>query len=149
MQTQVTHKWFYSHAPEIVWEYLTDSELLAEWLMKNNFRPEAGYEFRFETKPLPNFNFDGIVYCKVLEIVPCSKLSYSWKGGPGDGTITLDSIVEWTLAAKDGGTELLLQHHGFKNEANAAIFAVMDEGWLKNMKEIEQLINSTRDGSNA
>jgi uncharacterized protein YndB with AHSA1/START domain len=64
--------------------------------------------------PLPDYNFDGIVYCKVLEVVPFKKLSYSWKSGPGNGGITIDSLVVWTLDPKEGGTQLLLEHSGFK-----------------------------------
>jgi uncharacterized protein YndB with AHSA1/START domain len=149
MQKQIEHTWFYEHAPEAVWHYLTDAELLAQWLMKNDFKPEQGHEFRFETGPMPNLNFDGIIYCKVLEIVPYSRLSYSWKGGPGTGEMTLDSVVTWTLTPKDNGTEVLLQHFGFKSDANMLIFAAMDAGWLKNMKEVAALLNTAAHGTKA
>ena len=113
------------------------------WLRKNDFQPIAGHDFQFRTNPLPNLNFDGIVYCKVLEIIPNKKLIYSWKGGPHEGEITMDSIVEWTLMEKDNGTELSLVHHGFKAFDTLPIFEAMNAGWLKNMKEIYQLINAT------
>jgi uncharacterized protein YndB with AHSA1/START domain len=32
-----------------------------------------------------------------VEVVPLQKLSYSWKTGPGEGRITVDSLVVWTL----------------------------------------------------
>ena len=94
---------------------------------------------------MPGFNFDGIVYCKVLAVDPFKKLSYSWKGGPGDGRTTLDSIVEWKLQPKDNGTELLLEHSGFMEDVN--IYSLMNEGWLKNMKKITELINTAKHGS--
>jgi uncharacterized protein YndB with AHSA1/START domain len=150
MQKAITHKWFYDHAPEQVWEYLTKSELMAQWLMENDFLPIVGHEFQFRTRPMPNFGFDGIIYCKVLEMVPFKKLSYSWKGGPGNGKMTMDSVVVWTLEKKDHGTELLLNHSGFGEGQTAAIFAVMEEGWLKNIKKIAGLLNaSTHDTSHA
>ena len=89
-----------------------------------------------------------IVYCKVLEIVPYKKLTYSWKGGPGDGQITLDSIVEWTLVAKDNGTELSLDHSGFKEvEGYSSFYPIMDDGWFKIIRKIAELINAAKHGS--
>ena len=149
MTKSIHHKYFFSHQPEVVWDYLTKAELIEQWLMKSNFLPIVGYDFTFTTRPLPSLNFDGIVYCKVLEIIPFKKLSYSWKGGPGEGKITLDSIVVWTLQSKDNGTELVLEHTGFK-ETDFAMLSVMDEGWLKNIKKIgELIINATHGTTNS
>jgi uncharacterized protein YndB with AHSA1/START domain len=94
---------------------------------------------------MPQFDFDGIVYCKVLEIIPFKKLSYSWKAGPGDGKINLDSIVTWTLIAKDNGTELLLDHSGMME--NADIYSAMNVGWQQNMSKIAERINAAQHGS--
>lgn len=115
--------------------------------MENDFLPIIGHDFQFRTKPLPNFNFDGIVYCKVLEIIPFKKVSYSWKGGPGNGKITLDSIVTWTLHQKDNGTELFLEHSGFKEIEDFYIYTTMNEGWIKNVQEIFALINAAKHGT--
>lgn len=142
MQKTIKHTLHYNHAPQHVWEYLTRPEFLEQWLMKTDFQPMEGRDFQFWTKPLPQFCFDGNIYCKVLEIIPFKKLSYSWKGGPGDGTFTLDSVVVWTLDAKDNGTELVLEHSGFKAEENAIMFQVMEAGWLKNMQRIGDLLNA-------
>ena len=54
-----------------------------------------GHRFNFKTNPLPQLNFDGVVHCTVLDVTPKTKLSYSWKCGPGEGKIELDSLVEW------------------------------------------------------
>ena len=141
MKESIQHTIFYPHPPEMVWEYLTRPELIELWLMKNDFKAEVGHEFEFTTKPLPQFNFDGHMYCKVLELVPAKKLTYSWKGGPGDGSLTLDSLVKWELRAVNDGTELSLVHSGFgKPEAQIA-FMPMNIGWEKNMQKIATLIN--------
>ncbi len=139
MQKEIKHQFFYAHPPAIVWEYLTTSELIAQWLMANDFKPVVGHEFKFTTQAMPNFNFDGNVFCEVLEIVPMQKLSYSWKGGPGPGVITLDSVVVWTLKAKDNGTELLLEHTGFK-ETDVPMYMIMNEGWQKIMNKMNELM---------
>src|SRR6185437_9682252 len=131
---------FFNQSQEDVWDYLTKPELIELWLMKNDFQPIVGHQFNFWTKPLPQMDFDGTAYCTVLEVVPFKKLSYSWKGGPGQGKITLDSVVEWTLVPKDNGMELQLVHTGFKEIANMMIYPAMNDGWLKNMKKIGELL---------
>ena len=90
----IKHELFFPKPPEVVWEYLTQPELIALWLMPNDFLPVLGHEFQFTTKPMPDLDLDGIFYCKVLEIIPFKKLSYSWKFGPGNGVLH-DSVVNW------------------------------------------------------
>jgi uncharacterized protein YndB with AHSA1/START domain len=136
MATNIKHQLFFRHAPEAVWDYLTNSALMEIWLMKNDFQPILGHEFQFRINPMPSLDFDGIVYCKVLEIAPFKRLSYSWKLGPGDGTLNIDSVVRWELKPKDNGTELLLDHGDFAIMENLGIFNSMYEGWLKNMHKL-------------
>jgi len=83
------------------------------------------------------------MHCKVIEIVPYKKLIYSWKGGPEKGITTLDTIVEWTLEAKDNGTELHLVQSGFK-DANISIFSAMTGGWAQNTVKIIALLNNAK-----
>ena len=129
MQRDIKQTWFFEQSAEMVWKFLTDPDLLSQWLMKNDFKPEVGHKFMFTSKPLVNFGFDGNVYCQVLEVVPAKKLSYSWKGGPGKGKITLDSVVTWTLVPKNNGTELQLEHAGFKGMKNFMAYIAMGKGW--------------------
>jgi len=141
MQTTIKHSWFFNHAPEKVWDYLTKAELMQEWLMKTNFQPVLGFEFQFRANPIPSLDLDGIFHCKVLEIVPCKKLTYSWKGGPDSNTTSFDTLVVWTLEPKDNGTELKLVHSGFK-EANISIFNGMNNGWNQNVQKIIAILNT-------
>lgn len=141
METQINNEWIYEQAPNEVWEYLTQPELIALWLMPNNFAPILGHEFEFRTKPIPSLDLDGIMHCKVLEIIPSQKLVYTWKAGPGNGNITLDTIVEWTLEKYGNGTKLVLKHSGFK-KANMAIFTGMTDGWEKNIQKMISHISS-------
>ena len=147
MTTSINHQFFLPHPPSAVWEYLTTAELMELWLMKNDFQPVIGHEFQFATKPMPALNTDGIFHCKVLEIDPLKKLSYSWKGGPGDGSITLDTIVVWTLKPKDKGTELFLEHSGFSEIENFDIYKGMTDGWLKNVQKIADRLNAANHGT--
>lgn len=145
MTKAIYHKYFFPGPPELVWDYLTKAELIEQWLMKNDFLPVIGHDFQFRTNPLAHLNFDGIIYCKVLEMVPFKKLSYSWKMGPGNARITIDSLVVWTLHPKDSGTELFLEHSGIK-ETEFTMYSMMNEGWLKNIQKIDRLINVAQHG---
>lgn len=149
MQKSINHTFFYAQTPQAVWEYLTNAELMAQWLMPNDFQPIIGYDFQFKTKPIPSLNFDGIVYCKVLEILPLKKLSYSWKTGPGDGAITIDSLVVWKLQSKGEGTELVLEHTGFKENEYVDMFNALNGGWLQNIQKIAKLLNEKHGTTNA
>jgi len=142
MVKSISQQFFFPHPPEVVWEYLTKAELMEQWLMPNDFLPILGYDFKFRIKPLPQLNFDGIVYCKVLEIVPYTSLSYSWKSGPGNGKIELDSVVVWKLRLKDNGTELFLEHSGFRELEDFALYTGMTDGWSKNVQKIFKHINA-------
>jgi len=147
MQTEITNEWIYEQSPNEVWEYLTRVELIALWLMPNNFEPVLGHEFQFRIKPVPSLDLDGIFYCKVLELVPFQKLTYTWKGGSGNGIFTLDTVVEWTLEQYKNGTKLSLRQSGFK-EANFTIFTSMTDGWEKNIQKMISHINSTNNNNN-
>lgn len=141
MKNSIQHKFFFSQPLEMVWKYLTTAELIEQWLMRNNFLLKLYHQFQFNIEAVPELDFDGIVYCTILEIVPFKKLVYSWKCGPGNGVITLDSIVEWTLHVKDNGTELQLNHTGF-TEKNIKLYAEMFNGWLKHIQRIDENIKS-------
>lgn len=142
MKQIIKHQFFYTHPIETVWEYFTKPELIAQWLMKNDFEPIVGHDFQFRTGPIPDFNFDGIIYCKVLEVVPFKKLSYSWGSGPGEGKITLDSVVIWQLEAKDNGTEVFLEHSGFEKKENWDFFNGLNHGWVGKFQNINKLLNA-------
>ena len=146
MQSTIRNEWIYEQSPSEVWEYLTQAELIELWLMPNDFKLIGGFEFQFRIKPIPSLNLDGIFNCKVLEIIPFQKLIYSWRGGPGDGTITLDTVVEWRLEKHRNGTKLFLDQSGF-NEANLAIFNAMTNGWQTNVQKMINHLNANKDAN--
>ena len=39
------------HPPEKIWRALTQSHLMEEWLMKNDFQPRLGHKFNFRAEP--------------------------------------------------------------------------------------------------
>jgi uncharacterized protein YndB with AHSA1/START domain len=142
MAASIKHQLFFPHPPAAVWEYLTNAELMELWLMKSDFQPVVGHEFTFRNKPVPSFDWDGIVYCKVLAMDPVKSLSYSWKLGPGDGATNVESVVRWELQPKNNGTELLLDHGDFAILKHMGIFEAMNKGWLENMHKILDRLNA-------
>ena len=82
------------HPPEKLWRALTESSLLAQWMMNNDFEPVVGRKFQFRADPMPNWN--GIVDCEVLVVDPHKCLSYNWGVGVRrraamEGAVDVDS----------------------------------------------------------
>jgi len=139
MTRNIQHTFYYKYKPEVMWDYLTKPELLAQWLMPGNIKPVVGHTFEMISKPKPEMNHDGHNYCEVLEVIPYKKLVYSWKAGPEPGTITVDTKVTWTLTPKDNGTELHLLHEGFTDNNNL-LYEGMNAGWVNHANKIEKLL---------
>jgi uncharacterized protein YndB with AHSA1/START domain len=82
------------YPPEQIWQTLTRNELIAKWLMPNDFEAIVGHRFTFCTKRMGDW--DGVVHCEVLACEPPRLLRYSWTGGsdsnPAYGS-RLDSTV--------------------------------------------------------
>jgi len=124
--------------PSEVWDYLTIPELLAEWLMNNDFKLAVGHKFQFQSKAGKDCETEGVAYCEVLQIIPLKFLSYSWRAKGADGIITVDSVVSWTLSEKNGGTELLFQHKGFSLEED---YQSHSKGWDNCVERLTQIVN--------
>ena len=137
MQKDINRTWFFRQPPQEVWNYLTKTELLEQWLMKNNFKPVVGHQFQFSSSH-ENCQYDGVAHCKVLEVVPTSRLSYSWKYDKVTGETILDSVVTWTLHEKNGGTELHLLHNGFTLLEDAINHT---NGWIELLNNLIELLN--------
>ena len=132
---------FLPHPPGRVWQALTDSALLARWLMPNDFRPAVGHQFTFRTEPVPAHGFDGIVHCQVLDLEPPRLLRFSWRGGQ------LDTVVSWRLVPEGAGTRLLITHDGF-DEADPAqrmVMGILGGGWRGHLiRQLGTLLDGDR-----
>ena len=124
MKRDLVFERIYPHPPSKVWEALADSKAIAEWLMENDFEPKVGHKFQFHTKPVPMFDFNGVVDCEVLEVDAPHRLVYSWQSGPLGRT-----IVAWTLEPVAEGTRLKLEHNGFEGARGVAVSIMLGNGW--------------------
>jgi uncharacterized protein YndB with AHSA1/START domain len=139
---QIVVEYAFSQAPAKVWRALTEPELLAGWLMPNDIAPVVGHRFNFRTQPMGDWN--GIVDCEVLEVVPERRLVYTWKGGSAKNENyghKLETTVTWTLVeSASGGTVLKLVHHGFHPDDFA--FKMMGQGWNSKGAAIERVLGT-------
>ena len=107
MQGEIKQTWRFSRPQREVWDYLTKPELLELWLAKTDFQPVVGHRFQMDGK-------DGcVIDCRVVEVQPFTKLSYSWRTVSKKDHQPFDSLVVWTLVPHTDGTELRLVHSGF------------------------------------
>ena len=115
-----------AHPPEKIWRALTQSRLIEEWLMKNDFEPVVGHRF--------NLRGDwGGVDCQVLEIEPRKTLSYSWAANG------LESVVTWTLTPAGRGTNLRMEQSGFRPDQEQFTQGAKG-GWQKFFANLEQVL---------
>jgi uncharacterized protein YndB with AHSA1/START domain len=132
-QTLVVERVF-PHPPEKLWRALTESSLLAQWMMTNDFEPEIGRKFRFQAQPAPNWN--GVVDCEVLVVDPGKRLSYSW--GVGGSESGLQWVVLWTLTPVESGTHVRMEQSGFRPHQQAA-YKGANYGWQKFFNNLERV----------
>lgn len=125
------------HAPEKVWRALTQSHLLDEWLMKNDFQPVVGHRFNFRATPMPHWN--GITDCEVLEVEPHSRLAYSWNASGDEAANGLKTVVTWTLTAVAGGTQLRMEQSGFRSNETAN-YQGANYGWQRYLAALENVV---------
>ncbi|MBB2151608.1 SRPBCC family protein [Pedobacter gandavensis] len=109
-----------------VWEALTKNALMEKWYFNlAEFKPEIGFEFQFYGSK------DDTRYlhlCKVTEVIPEKKLSYTWKYDQFPGETT----VSFMLFDIEGKTRLKLSHSGiesFGTENPDLSRASFEQGW--------------------
>ncbi|MBP2241560.1 uncharacterized protein YndB with AHSA1/START domain [Cytobacillus eiseniae] len=110
-----------------VWDALTHSETLAQWVMENNFKPIVGYKCQFRNEAIGL-----VVNSEVLVVDKPYKLSYTWVGGP------ITTVVTWTLNQEGETTHLHLEHAGFEQENQA--FNGAKYGWASMAVELTKVL---------
>lgn len=124
-EDSIIHEIVYPYPIWAVWQALTSSEALAEWLMPNDFVAQVGHRFTFRTGPQDGW--DGIVECQVVELDAPHKLAYTWRGSPH----IPNTLVTFTLEPLAEQTRLHLEHSGFAagGAAGLSVRDLLDSGW--------------------
>ncbi len=120
--------------PEKIWRALTQPHLIAEWLMKNDFKPAVGHRFNLSGE------WGGVLDCEVLAIEPQQELSYTWNFAHDDPAFDLKSIVTFTLTPTPTGTRLRMEQAGFRPDQKQA-FGGAKLGWGRFFENLEQLLD--------
>jgi len=120
-----------SHPPEKIWRALTQSHLMEEWLMENDFKPIVGHRFTLRRTPKPDVNV--VVDCEVLAIEPNRTLSYTW------GSFDLHGVVTWTLTPTSTGTHLRMEQSGFRPDQPKA-YGGAKVGLRQVFEKLEQVL---------
>ena len=94
-----------------VWRALTDPDLIARWLMPNDFRLEAGHRFAIGSDPIRQCGLGGTGHCEVLAFDEGNDAA-DRLGGGCESMSGLDSAVTFTVAPEEAGTRLLIEHDG-------------------------------------
>jgi uncharacterized protein YndB with AHSA1/START domain len=121
------------HPAEKIWRALTQSPLIAEWLMQNDFQPVVGHRFQFRAQPVPGWN--GVTDCEVLAIEPPARLVYSWGAESSGGLYT---IVTWTLTPTAGGVLVRMEQSGFRPQDERG-YQGMSGGWPRILGRLEDV----------
>lgn len=133
MKKEIKQIWHFNQPPQDVWEYLTQSELLEQWLGKVDFRPVAGHQFSISGKG------GCLIYCEVLTVQPFTQLSYSWQyASVKEPEKRFDSKVVWTLTPTVNGATLELLHNGFELMEDHDSH---NNGWQTLGRRLSELLN--------
>ena len=127
------------YPPEKIWRALTQSELIAAFLMENDFKPVVGHRFQFRARPVAGWN--GIADCEVLIVEPYKRLAWRQDASGEQAASGLKSIVTWTLTPVQGGTLVRMEHSGFRPEDELG-YQVMSNGWPRIVAALESVAGS-------
>ena len=93
-----------------IWKAITDKDEMKKWYFDlKEFKPEVGFEFRFPGGPDENRQYLHI--CKITEVIPNKKLSYSWRYEGYKG----ETLVTFELSEENGKTNVRLTHAGLES----------------------------------
>jgi len=123
----------FAHPPEKLWRALTQPHLIAEWLMKNDFKPAVGHRFNLTGE------WGGVLDCEVLEVEPNRTLSYTWDFAHDDPAYALKSVVTFTLTPTGAGTHLRMEQAGFRPDQKQA-YGGAHAGWKKFFETLDTIL---------
>ncbi|QNN20914.1 SRPBCC domain-containing protein [Planctomycetales bacterium ZRK34] len=130
------------HPPQQVWQAITDSDTLAEWMHPNDFEPRIGHRFTFQVPPNPAVGFEGLtVRCEVLVCEPPRRLVFSWSvAGPVENT-----QVSFRLEPDGDGTRIYFEHTGFDLDQphGKQAFKGADYGWASMFDQLAVVLADT------
>jgi uncharacterized protein YndB with AHSA1/START domain len=92
-----------------VWQALTQPELMSQWIMETDIRPEIGRKFTFKGKE--NKFWRGWTACTVTKVEPLKQLQFTWQNAEKQ----TPTLITYTLTSTDKGTNIHATNEGFDN----------------------------------
>lgn len=119
----------YNAPIEKVWKAITVKEEMRKWYFDlPEFKAEPGFEFQFYGEGKEGAKY--LHLCKVIEVIPEQKISYTWRYDNHEG----NSLVIFELSREENKTRVKLTHKGIESfKANGPDFAVesFTQGWTE------------------
>jgi uncharacterized protein YndB with AHSA1/START domain len=138
MSTSIVMERDLPHDISKVWRAITESHLLADWLMANDFKAEVGHRFTFRHKPMPHWN--GVTDCEVTEVAPMERLAYTWCSSGAEAANGVKTTVTWTLEPAASGTRLRMEQSGFRPDQERAQGGA-GIGWRQFFARLETMLD--------
>ncbi|HLF35608.1 MAG TPA: SRPBCC domain-containing protein [Cyclobacteriaceae bacterium] len=118
----------YNASVEKVWKAITDKDQMKQWYFDlSEFKPVVGFEFEFKGQGSKGEQYTH--HCRITEVVPLKRLTYSWAYEGYEGT----SQVTFELFAEGNKTTLRLTHKGLHTFPDHPDFArsSFNAGWTE------------------
>jgi len=116
--------------PAKLWRALTQPHLIEEWLMKNDFAPTVGHQFKLRGE------WGGVLACEVLTVEPERELAYTWNFVSDDPAFALRSTVTFTITPTGEGALLRMEQAGFNPNQKQALGGAQ-HGWRSFFDKLE------------
>ena len=95
-------------SPQRAWKAITDYNEMKQWYFDlPAFKPEVGAEFQFSVE---HAGRNWVHLCRVTEVIPNKKLSYTWEYEGIEGS----SLLTFELIPEGNKTRLKLTHAGLE-----------------------------------
>ena len=124
--------------PAAVWAAITQAELISEW-----FGDDTTIDLRVGGGGTLTWNDWGEYGFLIEELDEPRTLAYRWVRKPGeDPAVDPTTLVKFTLAEEDGGTELTVVETGWE-QFGAESEGMMREntaGWLEELDELRDFL---------
>jgi uncharacterized protein YndB with AHSA1/START domain len=130
-----------AHPPEKIWRALTQGQLIADWLMANDFEPVVGHRFNLRTTPMPHWN--GVLDCEVLTVEPNRRLAYSWNASGAEAATGIRTVVTWTLEPSTAGTLVRMEQSGFRPDQKGN-YQGAAYGWQRCFDGLERVVGELK-----
>ncbi len=134
--TTITKTLFFSAAPSVVWQYLTEKQKLGQWFNEPEADLTEGQEYQCMQDGMP------LIWGKVLSMKAPNELVQTFNIKQFEAG---ESTVTWILREAAGGTQLTLVHKGIEEalagEAMPLLMA-LDQGWDEHFASLRKGISS-------